>query len=93
MAGIVTKVYYQGVHPRHSHTKVPRGYLITRTIKRKHWSPLIPSTILCSIAFQSYNSVITCVASVSARVYSQLSLRRTPLGPVLCVRLRKKSVL
>ena len=93
MAGIVNKVYYQGVHPRHFHTKVPRGYLITRTIKRKHWSPLIPSTILCSIAFQSYNSVITCVASVSARVYSQLSLRRTPLGPVLCVRLRQKSVL
>ena len=26
-------------------------------------------------------------------IYSQLSLRRTPLGPVLCVRLREKSVL
>ena len=25
--------------------------------------------------------------------YSQLSVRRTPLGPVLCVRLREKSVL
>ena len=93
MAGIVNKIYYQDVHPRHFHTEVLRGYLIACTIKRKHWTPLIPSTILSSIAFQSYNSVITCVASVSARVYSQLSLGRTPLGPVPCVPLREKSVL
>ena len=32
-------------------------------------------------------------ASCSKRGYSQLSLRRTPLGPVLCVRLREKPVL
>ena len=93
MAGIVNKVYYQGGRPRHFHTEVPWGYLITRTIKRKHWTPLIPRNILCTIAFQSYNSVITCVARVSARVYSQLSLRRTPLGPVPCIRLREKPVL
>ena len=33
------------------------------------------------------------VAHMGFCLYSQLSLRRTPLGPVLCVRLREKSVL